>query len=639
VIRINGTPSTVIGVMPEGFRFPSTTDAWQPLALAPGVASQQRDARGLEVFGRLADGTTLQQARAELSTIAAALSARYPDTNQNLQAAVVRFDEQYGTLRDPVPMILMIAVGFVLLISCANVANLLLARSMHRSREISLRAALGASRGRIIRQLLVEAFLLAIIAGLFGLLLAMLGLRFFRAEAVDLSLPYWMTFTFDARVFGFLAFVCLGTSLLFGLAPAWHLSNTNADDVLKDGSRGVTSGRRARRWTSALVAAELALTVILLAGASLLVQSALALYRADRTIDSSNVMTARVSLPAAKYATPDRRRAFYRQLEEQLATIQPVSSAAIASSLPFIGALSRQLFLEGDPAPAREDQPTVQTVAIGSRYFETLGLALLGGRAFADNDAGSGSEAAIVNRRFVELYSSSVGPIGRRIRLSDGSPASANAPWLTIVGVSPSIRQSPMSEARPVVYLPLRAQPIANAVLMFRGRPGMTATASLVRDAVRAIDPDLPVYAVAPLERASQQSRWPARVASFMLSLFASIAMLLAAMGIYAVTAYGVVQRTREIGIRMALGARRSQVSWLMVRGTAVQLLIGLSVGVAGALGAGRLLRGLLVQTSPADPLTLLAIVLMLMAVAVTACLAPARRAARLDPASALRHE
>jgi putative ABC transport system permease protein len=294
-IRINGVPTTVIGVMPQGFRFPVLADLWQPLGLVPGLTTQPRDARGLGVFGRLDDHATLEQARAELTTIAAALSAQYPATNRDVRATVVTFRERYmGRLTAAEPMMMMCAVGFVLLIACVNAANLLLARSAQRRREISLRAALGASRGRIIRQLLIESAVIAALAGLCGLALAVSGMRLFTTETGDLNLPYWVQFNFAPRVFAFVAVISMATALLFGVAPAWQLAKTTAHDVLKEGGRGGPGSVRTRRWTSTLVVAELALTIVLLAGAGLLVRSALVLHAADGIVDSANVMTARL---------------------------------------------------------------------------------------------------------------------------------------------------------------------------------------------------------------------------------------------------------------------------------------------------------------------------------------------------------
>jgi len=637
-IRVNSVPTTVIGVMPEGFRFPILSDLWQPLTLLPGLSRERREARTLGVFGRLADGVTLAQARAELSTIATALAARYPETNQNVTAAVVAFTVQYaGRLTDLPPMLMMTAVTFVLLIACANAANLLLARSVYRAREIALRAAMGASRRRLVRQLLVESVVLAAVASVVGLVLSLAGVRLFTAETIDFGLPYWMDFSVDAPVFVFLVAVCLLTAVIFGLAPAWQLAKTSTYDVLKEGGRGVTGGVRTRRWTGALLVGELALTLVLLAGAGLLLRSAAVLYDADMILDTPNLLTARLSLPFDRFSTSDARLRFSERLQERLDVVSSIASATIGSTMPFSGASSRLLIIDSEPAPTRPR--TVQSVAVGDRYFETLGAPIIRGRRFTGADGLPGQEAVIVNERFVARYFPDEDPIGRRIRLRETGADGTMTPWLLIVGVSPSIRQSPAGDAAPVAYVPLRSQPPSNLALVVRGRGDTTGLAIVLRQEVHAIDPDVALYSIEPLERVSQKSRWIPRAMSTVLTLVAGIGLLLVAMGLYAVTAYGVAQRTSEIGIRMALGSQRSQVLWLFLKGALVRLGLGVTIGIAGAIAVGQVLRSLLARTSPLDPLTFVVVVLILASVGVVATLAPALQATRMDPVIALRNE
>ncbi len=639
VIRVNGVPTTVIGVMPEGFRFPVLADLWQPLALAPSVARDRRDARTVGVFGRLADGVTLAGARAELASIAFGLSSQHPGTNKNVAVWIVPFTVQYsGRLTDPPPVLMMTAVAFVLLIACANAANLLLARSVYRAREIALRTAMGASRGRIVRQLLVESVLLASVAGVLGLLLSLAGVRLFTSETADFNLPYWMDFSVDARVFAFLAAVCLATGVVFGLAPAWQLARVNPHDMLKEGGRGVAGSVHTRRWTSALLVTEVALTLVLLVGAGILLRTAAALYDADLVIDASNVLAARLTLPPPKFAAPDDRRGFYTRLQERLDANPAVAAATIGSAMPFLGATARQLTLDSEPTPP-ERARTVQTVAVSDRYFETLRVPILRGRPFGEGDARLGQEAAIVNERFVSQYFATGDPIGRRIRLAETGANQTALPWLTIVGVSTTIRHSQNGQAVPAVYVPLAHQPPSDAVLVVRGRTDGRALGTVLRQEVNAIDADVAVYYIVPLERISQVSRWIPRAMSTALTIVAAIALVLATMGLYAVTAYGVAQRTSEIGIRMALGAQRSQVAWLCLRRTLLQLGIGLTVGLAGAVALGQMIRGLFAQTNPIDPLTFVGVVFVLLIASASACLVPVRRAARLDPVAALRHE
>jgi putative ABC transport system permease protein len=637
-IRVNATPATVVGVMPQGFKFPFQAELWQPLAARPGVTAQPRDARGIGVFGRLADGIVRDQARTEMQMIASRLADQYPDTNTGITPVMTTFNERYnGRPTEGIPLILMGAVGFVLLIACANVSSLFLARSGHRAREIGIRVSLGATRWRIVRQVLVESVLLAVIAAALGFWVSVLGVRAFRSAVDDLMLPFWVRFAIDARVFAFLAAVCVGTGILFGLAPALHVSKTNPQEALKDGSGGRTNSR-VHRWTSALLVPELALTLVLLAGAGFLIRGAMTLYRADLVIDPSNLLTMRLTLPQ-KYATPELRTAFGQRLEERLAAIPPISSATIASALPFAGAGRQQLSIDGRHAPAADRPPVVLTVAIGSRYFETLGLRVRRGRPFSGSDGAPGYDAALVNERFVAVHLAGDDPIGKRIRLTDETPSTDGAPWLTIVGVAPTVRQRPFTEAEPVVYLPFRSRPSAFVALIVRAAAEPQAVATLVREEVRALDPDLPVYGIMPMAGLSEMSRWGIRIVSTMLSIFAGIAMVLSATGLYAIIAYAVTQRTREIGVRMALGAMPYDVMWLFMRRAVVPLALGIAIGFGGALAVGKVLRSAFIDASGTDPLTLVSLVALLVAVAVVACVVPARRATRLDPVTALRHE
>jgi len=390
---------------------------------------------------------------------------------------------------------------------------------------------------------------------------------------------------------------------------------------------------------SGLLVSEIALSVILLASAGLLIRSARALYAADQAIDVSNLVTARLSLPPGQYGTPQERIAFYEQLELRLASIPSMASAAIGTALPFIGATRRDVALDSDLDPAAAGTRSAQTLAIGSRYFETLGLSLQRGRSFDARDGLPGQETVIVNERFVTAYLPGHDAIGRRIRLIDSGSARTSSSPLTIVGIAPTVRHAPATEGSPVVYLPLRARPAATTQVMMRSRGNTAASVSLVREEVRALDANVPLYNISTLERLSQQSRWTQRAVSSLLGLFASIATLLSAMGLYAVTTYSISRRTSEIGIRMALGAQRLQVAWLFLRGTLVHVGLGLTIGVAGAVAMGQVLRGVLVQTNALDPFTFAIVVVLLAVVAVVACLAPTWRASALDPAVALRRD
>jgi putative ABC transport system permease protein len=637
-VVVNGVATTVVGVMREGFEFPFREALWQPLAQLQGFDKPRRDDRVLGVFGPLADGVTPAQARAELGGIVAGLRKDYPDTNAGIALLAVRFGEQQvGRLRDqPPPLALFATAVFVLLIACANVANLLLARAAGRTREIAIRAAVGATRWRIVRQLLVESLLLAFAAGALGLWLSRLGVNFI-ADAFGRNVPYWMRFTVDARVLAFLVAVCFLCALVFGLAPALAASNTDVSGVMKEGGRtGIAP--RTRRWTQSLVAAELALTVIVLAGAGLTVRSFLVLYSADRLIDASRVLTIGVELPGPKYSTPEQRAAFYHRLEERLGEIPGVSLSTVASSRPFVSAPARQFSVEGQLS-AGVKPPTVPTIAIGPRYFETLRLGVLRGRAFTDADGTAGHDTVIVNQTFVERYLSNGAGIGVRIRLAAEGTDLTQARWLTVVGVSPAVRQSMASAPRPVVYVPLRSYSNPRASIIVGGLSEPAAVTPVLRREVALLDPDVTLSNVRPLSDLLADTRLQPRLIGTVLGVFAGIALLLSAVGLYSVTAYAVLQRTHEIGVRMALGAQSRQVVWLFVRRGMVPLGIGLTLGLAGAFAAGQILRGLLIQTSATDAVTLFFLVSLLVVVAIAACFFPARSAARLPPLAVLRNE
>jgi len=642
-IRINEVPTTVVGVMPEGMKFPFGADLWVPLSQMPNLTTQKRSQHfALQVFGRLADGATAKSAQAEMSGIAARLAHDFPDTNKDIGVTVMDFNER--TNGGPIKLIflsLMGAVTFVLLIACANVANLLLARSAQRVREVGVRVSLGATRWRIVRQLLVESVLLAGLSGALGFLIALGGTRWFEAVTQDVGKPYWIHFTMDGRVFAFFAVVCLATGVIFGLAPALHISRTDINEVLKEsGGRSGSGGIRARRWTSALIIVEVALTLVLLAGAGFMIHSFLTLYRLDIGVETSHLLTLNLVLPDRKYPTPEQRAAFYHRLDERLGAIGTIRGATISTNAPAAGGQQYRLSIDGRPTPSGEPPPQVTRVVVGPRYFDAVGLTLRRGRAFADSDGTDGHEVAIVNQRFASMHFANEDPIGRRIKLVTDPPVPPEPAWITIVGVSPNVRQRSLQEPDPdpVVYVPYRFAPLPFMMTIVRTQGEPSALASTIREEVRALDPDLPLFGIRTLDASLAQQRWPFRIFGTMFAMFAAIALVLSAVGLYAITAYSVAQRTQEIGVRMALGAQASQVWWLVVRRSLVQLAVGLAIGIAGAFGVGALLRSI-VQGSANDPSTLAAIAALLVTVSLAACFWPARRATRLDPVNALRYE
>ncbi len=641
VIRIDGAPATVVGVMPEGFEFPMWAELWQPLSLTPDLDGQPRDRRVFRAVGRLADGVNVARAQSDLDAVAARLAAAYPDTNAGLRPWVDPFNEHYnGTLR-PALTALLIAAVIVLLIACANAANLLLARAARRSREVGMRVSLGATRARIVRQLLAECVVIAGAAGVLGLGLANLCARLLTMSIEPLMAPFWVEFAIDGRVLAFLAATCLSAALIFGLAPALHTSRANVRDLATAAGPAGAAGRPARRWMGWLVTAELALTLVLLAGAGLMARSLLTLARADRVIDTAGVATMQVGLPDARYPTAGQRIAFFRTLHEQVAASPSIASVTRASAIPFApgGAARRAVAIDGRPAPDGDSAPTARVVAVANDYFEVLGLRLQRGRSFTDRDGTAGNDSAIVNRRFADLLFADDDPIGRRIRLTPAGEDGDPGPWLTIVGVSPTVRQSMAAAPGPVAYLPYRAEPLPFIELLVRSGHGADAAALAVGQIVRELDPDVPIGRIWTLDGVLGQTLFIPRLIGSLLGAFAWIALTLSAVGLYGVTAYAVTQRTQEIGVRMALGAQAGQVRWMVLRRGLAQLGAGFALGLWGALTVGRLFEAWLVDTPPTDPVTQVAVAGLLGGVSVAACVWPARRAARLDPVAALRHE
>jgi len=643
-LRVNGQPATIVGVMPDGMRFPDNTEVWTPAI--PTEAQERRDARSLLVFGRLTDARSRREAQTEMNGIAERLAAAYPDTNKDLAGVRVEtFTERFvGGAARTMFLVVMGAVGFVLLIACANVANLLLSRSANRVREIALRTALGATRWRVVRQLLVESVVLAFIGGSIGLLLADWGVRVFDAAVTDPGKPYWIDFRVDYVVFGYVAAICVLTAILFGLAPALHVSRTNNNEVLKEGGRGSTGTRRARWLSGTMVVTELALTVVLLAGAGLMIRSFMKLQTFDVGFPIDHLMTMRMQLPETKYANAEARRAFYARLEPGLAALSGVEAVAITTTVPPFRAGERSFEIDGRPARQPDAQsPNVATVTISPRFFEVVGVRMRRGRAFHDTDGAAGSETVIINERMASQFFAGEDPIGRRLRFVPREPAPGQpAPvWRTIVGICPSIRHSETREIEPsaVVYIPHRQDPPSSASLLVRSQLQPSSLVESLRRGVQAIDSDQPVFTIQTLDQMLEEERWPFRVFGVMWAIFAVIALVLSSVGLYAVMAYSVTQRTPEIGVRMALGAQARQVRWMILKLGLVQLALGLTLGLAGALALSRVLQEIIVGISSTDLITFATITVLLTIVSVAACLLPARRATRVDPLVALRAE
>jgi putative ABC transport system permease protein len=639
LVRVNAQPATIIGVMPEGMEFPQNTAIWQPLALMQGIADQPRDARTLDVFGRLADGVSTAEANAELDAIAAALVKDFPQTNKDTRARIGRLRPGIGAPWLIVFSALMSAVGFLLLVSCVNVANLLLARAARRAREVSIRASLGATRWRIVRQLLIENLMLATAAGLVALPLSAAALQLLSSLTDEIGRPHWMDLSMDASVFAFLTAVCLGTALLFGLAPSLQLSRAGANDMLKESAgRTVTSAKKMGRWSGALVVVEVVLTVVLVTGGVAMMRFFSAQMDVTREIDTSRTITLNLRLPNEKYPTAVERTAFHRRLEERLATMSDVSSVTVAGTAPFLRQDSRELSVDGHLPLEGERLPVVDVVNVGARYFETIRLRVLRGRALTNEDGAPGREGVVVDQRFVDRFLPQRAPLGATVSLLVGR---TTARRVTIVGIVPALGNSDVREPRAVVYRPFDSDPPPNMTLVARLRTDNDAAsvAARLREEVRGLDTDLPLYGVRTLDEVLSWLLWPNRVFGGMFAIFAGIAVLVAIVGIYGVVSYATAQRTQEIGIRMALGAPRARLWWTMMGSKIAQVSFGLSVGIVGAYVLLGLMGGLLVGRFGQDPFTFAVSAGFLLIAAVVSMLWPVWRATSRSPVIALRYE
>jgi putative ABC transport system permease protein len=630
-IRIDSVPTTVIGVMPKGLSFPPETDFWQ--SLVPD-GKEKREDRYLSVFGKLAPGVSLSHAQAEVTTVARRLAAQYPDTNKDIQVSIQRFTDisLKGHIRT-VFLVLLGAVGFVLLIACANVANLMLARAVGRAREISIRAALGAGRWRVIRQLLIESLLISTAGGLIGWVIALWGIRTFDAAVIPTGKPLWIDFSMDYRALAYLAVISIGTSLLFGLAPALRLARMDVSSALKDGGRGAGTGLRSRYLSGILVVTEMSLAVVLLAGAGLMIRSFLFAYTRPMGANTAGILTMRLELPESRYGKPEQQLSFERSLTERLKAVPGIENAAVVSIIPGAGSSSVSYEPEGAAVDIQR-RPSANKIVVGDGFFEILQVVARRGRMIVSE---TGPPEVIVNQTFANKCWPGADPVGRRLRLIRGAVA---GPWKTVAGVIPDILPSPQrTDPDPVIYVPFRQEPQTWMGVLMRSRIPPASLGQAFRDELKALDPDLPVRDLRTLDDQIALGRWPLRVFGVMFAIFASIALLLATVGLYAVVSYGVNQRSREIGIRVALGASSVRILGMVFSHSLRQLGMGMGIGLAAAFGITRVLAALLVGVSPTDTLTFTLVALVLFAAAMIGCAVPARRAIRVDPAVALRDE
>ncbi len=634
-IQLNGEPYNVVGVTPIGFGLASKVDVWTPMAFKPDETSN--DARGghyLNVVGRLRPGVTAAQARAELEVIASQLAKQYPDSNKGWGIWLMRLQD--SSVRDlrPVLYTLLGAVGCVLLIACANLANLLLARATARHREISIRAALGASRGRLVRQLLTESVVLSLCGGVAGVILARWGLDALLALAPT-SLPRISEIHLDSGVLIFSLALSIITGLVFGIAPAWLAARADVNEALKQGTRGSTEGGARGRLRSALVVLEVTLALMLLGGAGLLARSFMQLAHVDPGFAPENATLLWLSLPQKKYAMPDQQTAFADALLERVKVLPGVQSAGITHSMPLVGDYVLGFNIEGRPAIAPSDLPSTNYYAVTPDYFRAMGIRLIRGRTFTPQDDAKAPRVAVINETMARQHFPNEDPIGKRINITNGPDT-----WRQIVGIVGDIKQYGVDKATSAqAYEPFAQVPFSSLNVVIRTSGSPAALLGALRPAVYAVDKDQPVGTIRPLEEIMAESIASQRFAMTLLTVFSLVALVIAAVGIYGVMAYSVVQRTGEFGIRMALGAQQSDVLRLVLAQGGKLVGLGLIIGLAGTLAASRAMGSMLFNTSAQDPLTLASITLLLGGVALVACLLPANRATKVNPIEALRAE
>jgi putative ABC transport system permease protein len=648
-LSLNGESYMVAGVMPEGFQFPvqsEPVELWINQAVDAETPSEsptttQRGNHRINAVGRLKPGVAVEQAEARLVAIAASLEKQYPNDNKGFSARVRPLIEDLtGNVRDSL-LVIFAAVGCVLLIACANVANILLARAVNRRREIALRAALGASRWRVVRQMLTESVLLALLGGAAGLMLA--GFAMDALVALNpTDIPRMAESRLDGRVLLFTFVIATLTGVVMGLVPAWQSSKLDLNSVLKDGGRGASSGSLRFSARGALVVAEVAIAVTLLVGAGLLIQSFARLMRVKPGFNPDHLLTLRIGFPDGLYTEPEQLASFHDRLMTGLQSLPGVSAYSTVNPTPLGGSNYAIGFsIEGRPNPSGLQYPyDTRLTFVGSDYFRTLGIPLRQGRDYTARDNQQSPQVVIINEAFAKRHFPGENPIGKRIDpsigVSDGPP-----PMREIIGVVADTRFRRLgAEPEPEVYLHIPQVPaVGSLTLMLRTQSDPMSLAASARQEIMKLDLNLPIFDIKPFDEYLSNSVAQPRFNSLLLGVFAGVALLLTAIGLYGVIAYSISQRTQEIGIRMALGAQAGDVLRLIIGQGMALVLIGVALGLAGAFAATRLMTGLLFGVGPTDPLTFATIAALITLIALFACYIPARRAAKVDPMVALRCE
>jgi len=637
-LQLNGSGYTVVGVMPARFQFPTADDeVWVPIAFTQEDATN-RNRHYLRVVGRLKPGVTLAQAQADMSTIATRLQQQYPETNTDLGAVITPLQEHLVGDIKPALLILLGAVGLVLLIACANVANLLLARAAVRQKEIAVRVALGARRSRLIRQFLTESVSLSLLGGLVGLVIAYVGLIVLKAFIPE-NISQARAISIDYKVLGFTLFVSVATGLIFGLAPALQSIRFNQAETLKEGGRDAATGGSGKRLRSLLVMAEVAISLVLLIGAGLLINSFLRLRNVDPGFRVDNLLTMKIVLPDSKYERRVQRSAFYTDIVQRVQSLPGVRSAAVTTNLPlYRQGNSISISIEGRPEPPPGQEDIIVTRIISPGYFDTMSIPLLKGRQLTDQDTDDSPNVVVISEGMARRYWPGEEAVGKRIAVGRiRSPED----WIQVVGVVKDVRQFELTaDPKPQMYLTHRQFGFFDAQdLVVKTDVDSASMASAVRKAVWEIDKDQPVSNIRAMETILADSIARQRFSMLLLAIFATVALVLAGVGIYGVMSYSVAQRTHEIGIRMALGAQTSAVLKLAVGYGLKLVAAGIAIGLVAAFALTRVMATLLFGVTATDPTTFTLISLLLVAVAAIASYIPARRATRVNPIIALRYE
>lgn len=639
-VFLNGRPYPVVGVMPRDSQWPDNFDIWAAMAVGPnpGPDLMRRDNMIFRAVARLKPGVPIEQADAVMATIAQRLELEFPESRKGwTNKAVPLRDFIVGDELQLALMVLLAAVGFVLLIACVNVANLLLARAATREREIAIRLALGSSRFRLVRQLLTESVVLALLGGGAGLLLAFWGVDLLTAIA-PADVPRLAEVKIDPRVLAFTVATSILTSILFGLIPALHASKVNLNESLKEGGRSSTDGARGGRIRSALVVAEVVLSLVLLAGAGLMVRSFMRLQQVDPGFNTNNLVTMSISCPSKRYPDNAKTIAFYKSVVDRVTASPGVESAAVSSALPLGGGgfyLGRVFLIEGHPEPPAGADTPAQWNVMGPGYFETTGIRLLRGRSFDERDTAESNKVIVINESFARKAFPNEDPLGKRIR----SWRDENL-LREIVGVVQDVRYfSRDDELRGLVYVPHTQNTWRSMSLTVRTTGDAGAMISAIRDQIWSVDKDLAIADPSTMNEILARSVAPQRFSMILLAVFAAVAMVLATLGVYSVLSYTVAQRSHELGVRMALGAQAGDlVKLVLVHGMRLTC-IGAGIGLVLAFAVTRLMKSLLYEVSTTDPATFGAVTVLLLGTGLAACLIPARRAAKVDPMVALRYE